>query len=343
MRIRLVPTLAVLAAAAACGRAHHGTPGCVPESDATFCARLSGCETLSAADNCGVTRSASCGGCIDASKACVAGICQAPACSTFTYGAGTTISSVSQTSVQDAITGCTPAGSSLLVQRGTPCGPVFSLFVADSSAPLTYSTAAVPTGSALSTMRASSEGAITLTPDGRTIIGVSTDGLSLLASTRTGPGTSDFGVPSASEFAALSLTTSGQLSSPVLSADGLDLYYTVSATGDPAKDGIYEAVRASTGVAFPAGTRMPAAIQAYGSVTGVSSDRMTLFLTASFQTFVFTRLSVTQPYTNPNGAAPPPTVPGFRTAPMAADCSALIGTCTPGGCGNEDVCRYTRQ
>ena len=69
----------------ACGNVNpnHLTDGagqCVAETDAVFCTRLQAtCDSVSAVDNCGDMRTASCGMC-GAGSACVANACKAPVC-----------------------------------------------------------------------------------------------------------------------------------------------------------------------------------------------------------------------------------------------------------------------
>ena len=55
-----------------------GSCGCVPESDAEFCARLGkDCESVTAADNCGVTRTRDCGTCTSP-EVCEDNVCSCP-------------------------------------------------------------------------------------------------------------------------------------------------------------------------------------------------------------------------------------------------------------------------
>jgi hypothetical protein len=102
------------------------------------------------------------------------------------------------------------------------------------------------------------------------------------ASKRSVLGASDFAPVSAADFAALGVTPPRSLGFPAISGDSLAFYYVIWGDPDPLKNGIYESVRTSTGVPFPAATRMPEVAQAYGAVTATSSDRMTLFLQTNF-------------------------------------------------------------
>jgi hypothetical protein len=195
-------------------------------------------------------------------------------------------------------------------------------------------------------MLVTTEEYVTLTADGLTLIAPATDTTGFLASTRSKLGAVDFGPPSASGFGNLTVTAPRNLWAPVISADGLAFYYVVH--GDPSAgvNGIYESVRASTSAPFPPGQRMPDLVQQWAqNVNAVSVDRMAIFLEepgTAYETAVLTRSSLTEPFTNPNAPNAPPVVAGFRTRPLAS-CTRLVGTCTPGGCLNEDVCSYSAQ
>jgi len=93
-------------------------------------------------------------------------------------------------------------------------------------------------------------------------------------------------------------------------------------------------VRASVSDPFPAATRMPAAVQDAGIVTGISSDRLVLFVEESFTASALTRESIDDPFVTPVTG-----LPGFRARP-SGDCAVLVGTCTAAGCIGEDVCLY---
>lgn len=344
-------------AAVACGEVHQtnadGNPSdgsggdatrdaCVPESDSAFCMRLGkDCDQLMGTDNCGQSRTASCGACRSA-IACLANVCTTPVCSSFSYGPGQAFPSVNSTSVQDALAGVTPSGVTILYQRGQACGPTYRLFIADETPPTSrqYVSLELTGLGNLAVMRASTEEALNLSADGLTIIGVTSDGTGFTTSSRSARGQMDFGAASGTDFAAIrTASTAAVLSSPVLSSDGLAFYYQIY--NDPTANGIYESVRASATVPFPAGTLMPAPVQQYQNPTGISSDRLALFLqNSSFAVFVLTRLSLSAPFANPNAPNPPPMVPGWRTRPLQT-CVRLIGTSNP-GCLNEDTFFFDR-
>jgi hypothetical protein len=316
------------------------SPTCAAETDAAFCARLGAtCEDETAADNCGTMRTASCGTC-GGTDACVANVCKAPVCSSFAFPNQTLATALNDTGKQDAVTGVTPDGKTILSQRGQSCGN-FRLILSDTSGLVT--TNHDLTGNAeLSAMQIASEGTLALTADGLTIIGTSADGTALLASHRAALGSATFSAATGTDFTNLAVVAPRRIDFPVISSDDLALYYRITGDADPSVDGLYESVRTSTSVPFPAGTRMSNLVSSFGAVTGISTDRMTLFLqTNSFSTVALTRRSLVQPFTNPNMPAPPPVVPGFRTRPLG-DCNSLVATCTPGGCAGEEVCVFTK-
>jgi hypothetical protein len=124
---------------------------------------------------------------------------------------------------------------------------------------------------------------------------------------------------------------------PVLSADELTFYFQTVSTNQ-AVAGIYFSVRTTITEDFPPATKMPDAFQNYMAVNAVSADDLTLFVSGSdFNSYLFTRTDRLQPFTNPNGNLRPPMIPLFGARPFDG-CAAVIGTCTPGGCWNEDSC-----
>ena len=311
---------------------------CTPESDAAFCmAQGNVCEMVSGTDNCGMPRTADCGECA-APLACVSGTCKTPVCGSFASfsSTGAEITSACEAGVQDIPEAVTPSGSAMLVLHGDACGPVYTAFIADETAPgsLVYTTQpiTVPAG-----MDLGGEEDSTLTADGLTIIATNAAHTGYVASSRSALGMNDFGPANDAEFVNLAAVGTQELAYVYISPDGLALYYTIF---DASTTLIYEALRASTSVPFEAGVQMNATVQAYHFVTATSADRMMLFLqTNDFSMNVLTRTSLTQPFANPNAPnAPPPTAPGFRTRPLQ-DCQTLVGSCN-GGCSNEKICTY---
>jgi hypothetical protein len=351
MRLLLGASVICLSACGSVNSSADGPPAdaagdaCSPETDSAFCLRLGKtCESFSGTDNCGHSRTANCGTC-SGSNVCVMNSCLAPVCPSFTFSSTSTpVSGVNASGVQDAVQGLTPSGSTMLFQRGrTACSP-YSLFIADetSSGSGAYQAMDISAVSTLAPMDIAAEQTLTLTADGKTIIGTTTDRKHFLASTRSGPGLADFGVATGADFVALAATGSQTLGSPYISGDGLAFYYVISGDTDATKNGIYESLRASAGMPFPAGTRMPDLVQQYSYVTATSSDRMALFVqNSSFTMFVLTRRSLSQPFSNPNAPSPPPMLPGWRTRPLT-NCQKIIGTCNS-GCVNEDTCAWPRM
>ena len=320
--------------------------GCAPESDAAFCARLlKSCDAVTGNDNCGHSRSVNCGSC-GAAQACLANVCVIPACS-HRFGAnGTVVSTVSVSGVQEALLGASASGSSLLFLRGpanTCVGANGQLLLADQLAPGVgdYTTRDLTTLATLGAF-ARSEETMTLTADGLTVIGASASFGSFLQTTRSALNATDFAPADSGPFAQLNaaLPTAQWIGWPVISADGLAFYYRVTGAADASLDGNYESVRSATNVPFPAGQRLPAAVQAWDGISGVSTDRLTLFVTRGFGTSLMARTSWSQPFSDVTDGSPPSSA--YRVVPIA-DCNTLIGTCEPGGCLHEDICVWTAR
>jgi hypothetical protein len=325
----------------------HGIDGsvghdssCVAETDVAFCARIAAtCDDATADDNCGVQRTAACGTC-SGTDACVANTCKAPVCSSFAFPNRTLVTALDDTMKQDAVTGVSSDGKTVLAQRSS-CGDPFQTLLADSNG-VTLVVADISANPALAGMAMTQEGTLALSSDGLTIIGMSSDGTKFLSASRASVGTTAFATASGSDFVALAVTAPARIDTPTISSDGLAFYYRITGNADANVNGIYETVRHAKTDAFPAGTRMPALVNQYGAVSAISSDRMTLFLaTSSFTSVVLTRKSVAMPFTNPNEPAPPPSVPGFRTRPLG-DCQSVIATYTVSGCPGEDTAVYTK-
>ncbi|MEO8704779.1 MAG: hypothetical protein ABI867_32280 [Kofleriaceae bacterium] len=296
-------------------------PECVAETDAELCARAGQvCGPISARDNCDEPRTTSCGVC-------------PPVCASFTFTQSPLADELNAAGQQDAIAGFSANGATAISQRRAVCAGPFSLILTEAGASTDITT--LPGFDVIAVDR---EGSVTLTGDGLSVIGIGRSLREVFGSKRSAIGALDFAAATKTGFEAITIADPGQLNNPVLSSDGLALYYQVIAAG-PGIDGIYESVRTSTTAGFPPGTRMPENVQAAGFATGISSDRLALFLQANFGMFVLTRSDVSQPFTNPNAPNAAPTVPGFRTRPLG-DCQTLIGTCT-GGCTGEETCRFT--
>ena len=327
--------------------AHTSPDACVPETDTAFCARVGKtCEMVSANDNCGTARSADCGTCSGNTPACVSNVCKAPVCGNVFMGApGTPVASTHVVGQQSALMGASTTGQSLLYLEATAgcVGGGSTLTIGDEATAGTppYILQSLGQVANLNAF-AKTEETMSLAPDGLTIIGADAANRSFMSSKRSAVAAIDFSVASATDFAAINAAipaSPATVSWPVISADGLAFYYHVGGLSDATMNGTYEAVRTATTMPFPAGTRMPANVQTFDALTGMSSDRMTAFVTLSFGTQILTRTSVLKPFTAPASSTPPGAA--YRVVPIAG-CTA-IGTCEPGGCANEDICTWTNN
>jgi hypothetical protein len=258
---------------------------------------------------------------------------------------GALIGSANVSGVQNIPSGVTPSGSSILIQRGGPassCSSDLLLYIADEvpAGSGIYQTLAVaePLG-----MDTGFEENVTLTPDGLTIIGLSTGDTGFVTATRSAIGEADFTAAAAGPFAAIVATGGQTLWAPVITADGLAFYYTVR-NADGSVNGIYESIRASTSDLFPPGTSMPVEVQNIAQyVTGLTVDRLAIYLEESsvFAAVVLTRASIADPFTNQLAPGPPPLLPGLRPHPIDG-CAEVIGTCGS-GCSAEGICAWAAE
>ena len=99
-------------------------------------------------------------------------------------------------------------------------------------------------------------------------------------------------------------------------------------------------MRATTTAAFPAATKLTGAVQTFDGITGLSSDRLTAFVTKSFSTKILTRTSLTDEF-----AVLPTSTPPFQAARIVPlkGCATLIGTSEPGGCQNEAISTWAKM
>jgi hypothetical protein len=126
---------------------------------------------------------------------------------------------------------------------------------------------------------------------------------------------------------------------PVLSADGLTLYYrledTVEGEVGPL-DGNYVATRPDRQAPFTTPKRMKGRARGFEYVSGVSSDGLSLFMSSDFETRVLVRATTSDPFGDPAQWLAPAVMHGWRAVPLA-DCRRILTTHTPGGCANEDI------
>lgn len=323
------------------------TASCVPDTDMELCAAKNACESQPIVDNCGTERTVDCGACAGG-QGCVAGTCKTPVCTSFDFTSAP-VPGMARPDIEDSIGAVTPDAQVILyVQTATTstngCG-AFKLVVADETAPgaSTYTQRDVSTSFTMLGL-INGQDAYAISADGLTVIALSMDRKKLLATKRSAINAVDFGPASDADFVNVNMQTlaaSKTFSSPVLSADGLELWYSVRDTAMN-KTTPHVAVRTSTSEPFPAGTEAPQPVSNHSLVQGISSDRLTLFVFDSFSGRVFTRKSTSLPFTNPNAPAAPPQLVGWNHEPLA-DCTKLLAMRSPGGCAKEDIILLSRQ
>lgn len=354
--VRLATTL--LAALCACGDvgvthtdARPPVPdspeACEPESDEAFCARQASghaCENHAGLDNCGAQRQADCGACADG-MGCVVGTCQTPVCTSFAYTTAA-LPAFARASIEDAIAAATP-DAQVLVYLQTPTGSTcgsFRVIVADEVAPGSGTYTQHDATTVLQNLQLNTgQDGHAITADGLTLIARSTDRKRWLATTRSAKQMLDFAAGDDTDFAQINAQIEGTAATfraPVISADGLEFVYKIE-SGDAAQQGVYIAVRDTVSVPFPAGTKQVSPVADYEFPTGISSDRLALFMFDNFSGRVLTRTSTSQPFANPNAPAPPPQLSAWQHKPLA-DCKKLVAMTSPGGCAAEDVVLLTR-
>jgi len=315
---------------------------CAAETDQAFCVRLGkNCETVSGNDNCAVPRNVNCGSCTGGT-ACVDRVCKIPVCSSFTFSSAV-FAPFSLTGTSDFAIATSARGESILY--GQSAAPDCSMVV-------TYLADEITPGSRTYTSRSISAwldahvlAAQALTGDGLTLISLSRDYKSFQLSHRSALQLLDFDAPSTIDFKAVNAMLAGTTAlfrGGVISADGLEFCYTLFG-GGAAIDGIHCSKRMATSSRFSTGTRLIGVDGSYTDVTGISSDRLTLFVFKSWAGFVFTRSSTTAEFSNPNAPNPPPQLAGFQHKPLA-DCATLLATeAVAGGCVSQDVVFQTRR
>jgi hypothetical protein len=128
---------------------------------------------------------------------------------------------------------------------------------------------------------------------------------------------------------------------PVIGADQHELYYGVlderSGPGEPGPlSGSYMATRTDTTVPFTPGQMLRGRARTYESVSGVSADGLSLFMTSEFRTHVLVRASTDEPWGLPAPNILAAMLPGWRAMPTQ-DCKRILATFTIGGCHAEQT------
>jgi hypothetical protein len=327
--------------------ASGGAGGCAPETDPQFCTRLGKtCEMFAGTDNCGAARNANCGTCTTG-MGCVVNVCQTPVCTTFNYQS-MPIAAFSRASQEDVTIAASSSGQSIAyAQSATGTCEMYTIYLADETAPDSgaYTSRDITSWVTTNTLFDGSGEMAALSGDGLTMIVISADQTALKSAKRSALQLIDFGTPSAADYVTINgflAGTAGKFRAPNISADGLELYYTINGISTAA-DGIYRAVRASTSVPFPAGARDAALTSDYEYVSGISSDRLAVFLFKGFGGVVFTRASTSADWSNPNAPSTPPQIGDWDHKPFQ-DCRTLVATgATTGGCANQDIYFLYRQ
>jgi hypothetical protein len=316
---------------------------CVPESDAAFCARLGKtCELVTATDNCGAPRNANCGTC-PTGMGCVDRVCKMPVCSSFTYSSAV-YQPFSLANSSDYAIATSAAGESILyAQSPAPDCATAVTYLADEVAAQTRTYTSRSIAKWLDTNKLAAQA---LSGDGLTLIALSTDFKTFQSARRSALQLTDFGAPSTVDFDVVNgmlAGATGNFRGGVISVDGLEFYFTIFSSGT-ASDGIYGAKRAATNTPFSAGVRLVGIDSSYTDVTGISSDRLALFVFKPWAGFVFTRSSTSADFSNPNAPNAPPELLGWQHKPLA-DCATLLATVpsSNGGCGNEDIAFQVRR
>jgi hypothetical protein len=312
-----------------------------------FCMRLTkNCDSVLGMDNCNQPRTANCGTCSGATPVCNANVCVPPECGTsFSSSPGMAVAGVNIMGKQSALLGASESGGSILYLEPTSTcvSGGSSVIIADEAVAGTppYVLQTIGTLASLASFVRTEE-SMTLTADGLTIIGIGTGARSFLTSTRSAVGTTDFSTAAVGPFAFINAAippSPAIVSLPVLSHDGLEFIFQVVSATDTTMNGIYDSVRATMTAAFPAATKLTGAVQTFGGITGLSSDRLTAFV-GVFGTKILTRTSLTDAF-----VVPPMSTPPFQAARIVPikGCTTLIGTSQPGGCAAEATSTWAKM
>jgi hypothetical protein len=270
-------------------------------------------------------------------------VCVAPECGTSFVGtAGTPVTDLNIAGRQSALLGVAANGGSVLYLRGTTMclNTGAELLIADEAVAGTppFVVQSLPNLGGY----ARAEETMTLSADGLTIVGVGTDNRSFLSSSRSAVGGTDFSPASAGLFATLNISlpaAPATVSWPLLSHDGLGFTFRIDGS-DANTNGIYETTRTATTAAFPPATKLPGTVQTFQAISGISSDRLTAFVTMNFATQILTRPALDQPFAAAAGSTPPGSA--FRVVPVTG-CGLLFGTCEPDECANEGICTWAKN
>ncbi len=335
------------------------------ESDADMCLRYRVvCGPFSSTDYCNLPRTVECGGCM-AGSMCSENLCS-PLAPASNFGSGMSgglysgdapeiSTGMNTANMQDVPSTMSSDGKTIIVAHGTVAGvcgvQVYRVVDRESfTAAATVvrdSPGDLPIG----------ESVITILPNRRTVIAIHTaDYRSLDVYERASTSDDTFGAISSPTVATINAwvpsltvdpdTTQWQIDTPVISHDGLMLFFTVRPPAasiythrGAAPEGFYVAKRSSIGGNFGTPTRMADSdtLSAGGwFITAVSSDHLTILMLGTqpaevWRTKVFTRQSIYGSFVQQ-----PDWLGLFRTR-MTADGTRLVGNYFQGGCAAEQI------
>jgi hypothetical protein len=184
------------------------------------------------------------------------------------------------------------------------------------------------------------EGCCTLSRDGQQIVLTTAARTGFIVGTLAGDR-----ITLGGEVGAIAPSPRGTVRFPVLSDDGLTLYYRFNEPGpEPIRepddtgplDGTYSAHRETATDTFAEPRRLGGRARHYEYPSGISSDGLSLFFSSDFETHVMVRATTAEPFGDPSWTVPPARIQGWRAIPLAG-CRQLVTTITPGGCESEDI------
>ena len=190
-------------------------------------------------DICGAARNANCGTCA-AGMGCVVNVCQTPVCSTTALSyQGAVFAPFSRTGQEEVIVAASSSGQSIAyAQSVTGTCEMFTVYLADETAPDSgsYTSRDITGWLTTNTLFHATGEMAALSGDGLTMIVISSDQTALKSAKRSALQLIDFGAPSAADFVTVNgfvAGTAGKFRAPAISADGLELYYTSTASARP--------------------------------------------------------------------------------------------------------------
>jgi hypothetical protein len=171
-------------------------------------------------------------------------------------------------------------------------------------------------------------GHVTLAPDGVTVVANLAGATGFAIRRRTSPGSSTFDAVDATAFTEVNaFCADGALATPyhpVLSVDGRTFFFHTGAV-------TYEARRDAP--VEPFGRPVALAELDGHEVSSVSSDRLTVFTSVGYSSYVWARPNLDAPFDRLSNSY----FPGFDVVPLDDDCSRLMGTGPSGACTPQGI------